>query len=214
MSNFFPHMLFGWIFIIPLFVFLLWASFIDVRTLTVPKKISIPMFFVGVLASIIRGGTLGSMGKAVFLFTPNGALLGAVDGLLIATAGSLLGFVLFFILWIFGTCGGGDVKLFAALGAWVGPVFIFLILNASILVVGAYVLWWGTMRLFQNPWSAIRAREADATKIRKRTREINFSVPVTVATAVVLGWFLRFELGLAQPKPVTPPGKAVPNEVA
>ncbi len=46
--------------------------------------------------------------------------MGALDGFLFALVGSLVGFAFFAILFALGTCGGGDVKLFTAIGAWLG----------------------------------------------------------------------------------------------
>src|SRR5438270_8400 len=66
-------------------------------------------------------------------------LSGALDGLLFALAGFGLGFALFFVLWVLGACGGGDVKLFAALGAWVGPALAVGVLAGTVVVLAAAV---------------------------------------------------------------------------
>jgi prepilin peptidase CpaA len=44
------------------------------------------------------------------------------SGLLLAAGGWLVGAALFFPFFALGGMGGGDVKLMAALGAWLGPV--------------------------------------------------------------------------------------------
>ena len=42
------------------------------------------------------------------------------DGILNGLGGFGLGFGLFFVLWIIGSAGGGDVKLMGALSVWLG----------------------------------------------------------------------------------------------
>ena len=50
------------------------------------------------------------------------ATSGGVVGLLIASSGWIVGLALFFLPYALGGMGGGDVKLLAALGAWLGPL--------------------------------------------------------------------------------------------
>ena len=59
-----------------------------------------------------------------------GAVIGVIFGGLSSLAGAALGFGIFIVLYIAGGMGAGDVKLFSAVGALVGPqalivVFIF-----------------------------------------------------------------------------------------
>jgi prepilin peptidase CpaA len=59
-----------------------------------------------------------------------GAVIGVILGGLSSLAGAALGFGIFFVLYVAGGMGAGDVKLFSAVGALVGPqqiivVFIF-----------------------------------------------------------------------------------------
>jgi len=50
-----------------------------------------------------------------------GAALNGTDGVLTASAGWGVGVAVFFIPFALGGLGAGDVKLMAALGAWLGP---------------------------------------------------------------------------------------------
>lgn len=47
--------------------------------------------------------------------------VGGVDGLVHAGGGWLVGVAVFFLPFALGGMGGGDIKLLAALGAWLGP---------------------------------------------------------------------------------------------
>ena len=67
-------------------------------------------------------------------------ILGGMHGAYLSISGCLLGFVLMFILHVFGAMGAGDVKLFAAIGAVTGaelilPTFIVVILTGGLLAV-------------------------------------------------------------------------------
>src|SRR5260370_4979096 len=66
------------------------------------------------------------------------AILGGFPGIAASLLGCLLGFVLMFMLHIFGAMGAGDVKLFAAIGAVTGahlilPTFLLVILIGGLL---------------------------------------------------------------------------------
>ena len=52
--------------------------------------------------------------------------------------GALLGFGLLIPFYILGGMGGGDVKLMAAVGAWLGPVVTTALILASCLAAGCY----------------------------------------------------------------------------
>jgi prepilin peptidase CpaA len=58
------------------------------------------------------------------------------DGLL----GSLLGFAVLLPFYVVGGMGGGDVKLMAAFGAWLGLPLTFVVFLASSLAAGVYAL--------------------------------------------------------------------------
>ncbi len=68
------------------------------------------------------------------------AIFGGFPGFAASMGGCALGFVLMFLLHIFGAMGAGDVKLFAAIGAVTGaqlvmPNFIVVILTGGLLAV-------------------------------------------------------------------------------
>ena len=68
------------------------------------------------------------------------AILGGLHGVVGSIAGCALGFVVMFMLHVFGAMGAGDVKLFAAIGAVTGahlvlPTFLIVILTGGVLAV-------------------------------------------------------------------------------
>ncbi|MNC54600.1 Type IV leader peptidase family protein [compost metagenome] len=58
------------------------------------------------------------------------------SGFLFALKGAGVGFGLMFLMHIFGAVGGGDVKLFAGIGAWTGVWLTLSIMMYSILAAG------------------------------------------------------------------------------
>src|SRR4051812_3196431 len=133
MSAFFPDPLFGWAFVAALFALLAVAAWNDLRALVIPKQLTLPALALGLLFNVARGAWLGADGHAAWVLGEGGPAAGALDGLLFALAGFAVAFGLFFLFWFLGVCGGGDVKLFAALGAWVGPRYVLYVLIVSIL---------------------------------------------------------------------------------
>lgn len=72
------------------------------------------------------------------------SILGGFQGTYTSIAGCALGFVLMFILHVFGAMGAGDVKLFAAIGAVIGvnlvvPTFVVVVVTGGVLAVFSVV---------------------------------------------------------------------------
>lgn len=70
------------------------------------------------------------------------------EGFLFSVEGLGLGLALFFPFYLLGAFGGGDVKLLAAVGSFVGPVEIISVASITVLVGGLYaaslmVTYWG-----------------------------------------------------------------------
>jgi prepilin peptidase CpaA len=67
-------------------------------------------------------------------------IFGGIAGLTASFMGCALGFVLMFMLHVFGAMGAGDVKLFAAIGAVTGaalvvPTFVVVVLTGGLLAL-------------------------------------------------------------------------------
>src|SRR5436309_15904199 len=135
MQTFFPDPIFGWVCYLILVALLAVASYFDQRYQLIPKKLTIGLLALGVVFNLVRGAWMGAAGHETWILAGGSVWLGMLDGLLFALAGFALGFALFFVLWILGACGGGDVKLFAAMAAWLGPQISVMVLLCTIVIV-------------------------------------------------------------------------------
>lgn len=89
------------------------ATVTDLRSRRIPNWLVVPFLIVGMAVSTVTGGWAG-LGRSVL-----GLLAGAVA----------LG-----LFYVVGGMGMGDVKLFAAIGAWIGPqqlVFAFVFMGLA-----------------------------------------------------------------------------------
>lgn len=107
-----------------LIALLVLSCYKDIKNNTIPNKYTIPSLVLGLLLMTLQGG-----------------FSGLKDSLL----GFLLGFGLFFIPFVFGLMGAGDLKLMAAIGALKGLAFTWnSIIYSGIaggLVVVVYVIY-------------------------------------------------------------------------
>jgi len=195
---FFPCALFAWIYLAVLLGILGIASYTDLGRMVVPKQVTLTGLALGVGFNVARGAFLGAKGQAAWMLAEGGPWLGGLDGLLFALAGFALGFAVFFAMWIIGVCGGGDVKLFAALGSWVGPYLAICVLAMTLLVVTAIVLVRQVVHLSRGQGIRIaRLPGRHGTvpaRAGKRQRALGFSLPLAIATALVLLWAFRVDL--------------------
>jgi prepilin peptidase CpaA len=76
------------------------ACVVDVRTRRIPNRLTFGAALGGFLLQLVTGG---------------------LDGALTSAGGWLTGALLFLPFFLLGGMGGGDAKLLAALGAWLGP---------------------------------------------------------------------------------------------
>lgn len=222
---FFPDPIFGWTFYAVLLGFLAVATYTDVRTLVIPKKLTLSMLGVGVIFSIVRGVWMGSVlqanesNLAVWLFARSPGL-GALDALLCSLAGFASALVVFFILWRLGVMKGGDVKLVAALGVWIKPEILLLVILGTIpvlLVLGTALV---IRKLFRRGVQktvfnvAGKALDDNLKKGRrgpKRRAEVllAYSLPVAVSAALLLAYVVVHD----QLHPIVPKAET-PNQQA
>jgi len=104
------------------------ATFTDLRSRRIPNWLVFPFMVAGVLVSPWRHDWQGiSQGFGW-------------HGLGQSLAGFSLGVLINIVPFFLGWTGGGDVKLFAAIGAWVGPVQIFWVVFFTAIAGGIMVL--------------------------------------------------------------------------
>jgi prepilin peptidase CpaA len=180
------------------------AAVLDLRTLRIPNWLSVATLALGLLYNVVSHARAAG--------TASGSpWLGALGGVWFAFQGFALGFALFLVLWLLGTCGGGDVKLVAALGAWLGVRLLLVVLLASVVLVVLFA----AVRLAGGRWArgpgrAVKAyprretppgeqaarRRQSGGQPRPPRRLVSYSLPLAVSTVGVLALKL-----MAGPKP-------------
>jgi prepilin peptidase CpaA len=165
----------------PMLVLLLWAAVQDVRTRRIRNWLTFSMAAAGLLASLLHRSPI----------VPSQAGLGL-----------LIGFAIPFVLFVLGALGGGDVKLLAGIGAWIGPVEIVEVFAAAAIVGLVIVLVQCTAQgklfaLLRN--SAVMAislvhvnqlgvdhAAATGQSCRSIDRPLPYAMPVFIATILVV----------------------------
>ena len=97
----------------PTLIVLAVATFTDLRSRRIPNWLVFPFLLAGIVVSPVRHDWQGNSHGFGW------------HGLGQCLAGLSLGLLINGIPFLMGWTGGGDVKLFAAIGAWVGPVQFF-----------------------------------------------------------------------------------------
>ena len=208
---FFPDVAFAWTFCAGLILLISVAAWTDTRRAKIPNRLCVTILVLGLLMNAVRAGWLASADKPLWIFDSGSVGLGILDGLFFAIAGFLVAFTAMFLIWIFGSCGGGDVKLLAAVGAWVGIGGFLYIWLASALILfiwmAARLVSGGiTPRRVKKTLSKIdagrRAHDRGESQIvRPGKLRVTFSLPLVIATTCVLLWVYSYELQLRKPKP-------------
>jgi len=105
----------------PTLIVLAVATFTDLRSRRIPNWLVLPFLAAGIVAS-------------TWLYGWHGAEQ--------SLAGMGLGMLLYGILFWMGGMGAGDVKLCAAIGAWIGPGQLMIALVMTAMAGGVMVLCW------------------------------------------------------------------------
>ena len=200
----FPSPVLAWITFALLMLGLSLASYIDSRTLQIPKAISIGLLFGGLFMSAVRGAWFGMHGQTVWLVANPGPFVGALDAVLLAVASGVLAFLAFLILWLLGVCGGGDVKLFTALSTWLTPVLSLVILALSFALVCMWLFLVLVYRIAKAPVNSSNQRNRTVTNPGSiRGTRVSYSLPLTISTAIVV--LVAWRGSLISTRPSNPP---------
>lgn len=216
-----PDLSFAWAFVLLLAGLMLAASWFDLRYMVIPKQVSLATLGLGLIANIIRGIWLASLGKQTWLIEePSHPLLGGLDGFLFSLAGFATAFSIFFLLWVLNVAGGGDVKQSAAVGAWVGPLWTIYLLVVTLIFVAIIAFSLICLRFInrgvrgmfpQQPQAKQNGGKGSKFKVAQG-RRVGWALPATLAVVLVMFWVLRVELGLQdQPGTETVPAKVGSN---
>jgi prepilin peptidase CpaA len=103
------------------------ATFTDLRTRRIPNWLVLPFLVLGIAVSCIMGGWHG-LQQSVFGFAAGAFVFG--------------------LLYAAGGMGMGDVKLFAGVGAWVGPSQLLVALLFTSIIGGIMALCWAVRGRF------------------------------------------------------------------
>lgn len=147
----------------------------DLRTRRIPNKLTVPAFCAGLVYQAVFHGWAG-LGDAGLAF--------------------LVAFGLFFILWVIGGGGGGDVKLMGALSVWLGfkLTLMVIVLSTVFVLVGTLSVMLRSvfrrgMQGTKNKFLATGrgAKAPPETPVQRQKRRIMaYAVPVALATWVIL----------------------------
>jgi len=123
------------------------------------------------------------------------AVGGGVHGLTSGLLGVGVGLACFAPFYLLRAMGAGDVKLLAAIGAFLGPLGCFYAALASLLVGGvgaiSYVLWRGALAFStyaRDGFGPATAAAFSSARIARRDR-LPFALPIAVG-GIVVGWYL------------------------
>jgi prepilin peptidase CpaA len=152
------------------------ATVTDLRTRRIPNWLVLPFLLAGITASTWLLGWQG-LGRSLMGFG--------------------LGLVLFGVMFFMGGMGAGDVKLAAAIGAWVGPKQLFLALVLTAIVGGIMALVWIVIgRLFPNLLQGTGDLEHEqAEAAAAAVNEASSGNPVPAAEAMVTGDLEQEQMG-------------------
>jgi prepilin peptidase CpaA len=161
------------------------AAITDVRSFKVYNALSLPLLASGVIYHGLAGG-MGAVGASLL--------------------GAFFGFCILLPMYLAGGMGAGDVKLLAAIGAWIGLPHTLLVFIAASLVAGAYafflILWYRkggeTLTNLKIIWYRIMALgrhlardervEAAVNLPDRRGRLIPFGAMIAVGLIATLLW--------------------------
>jgi prepilin peptidase CpaA len=163
------------------------AAVMDLWKFKVYNALTFPLFLTGVAYHLAAGG---------------------IDGLLASLSGALFGFAVLIVMYAMGGMGAGDVKLMAAVGAWLCMPLTFYVFLIGALASGAYavvlVLSSGSLReswielqlvlfrivAFGQYLGADGRLEAEMRRTDRRHRLVPFGAMLALGLAVVLLWCL------------------------
>ncbi len=149
----------------PCLIVLAVATTTDLGSRRIPNWLVLPFLAAGIVISPMRSDWSG-VGQGFWLRTDwAGLRQGFWHGLGQSLAGMTLGLLIVGLGFWKGGMGGGDVKLCAALGSWVGPVQLLWALFFTSIAGGLMVLCW---IVYRKAFRGLLLRAADLLSGRER----------------------------------------------
>jgi prepilin peptidase CpaA len=168
-----------WVSVFVLAGVLIAAAVCDLRQGKVFNRLTYPAILVGLALGVAQGAAAGQMR----------------DVLVNHVMGFGFGFGVLFIAYLLGGMGGGDVKLMAAVGAFVGwpgaldAVFYSFLVAAAVGVI--VVIWRGETRVvLRRLWLAVRILPLPTARMEEAVPTSTRLVPFGFAVCVGTLWFL------------------------
>jgi len=157
-------------------VLLVAALAADVRTMTIPNKLTMPALGAGILMHAVVDGP---------------------PGLRVATGGAAVGIGILLVVYLLRAVGAGDVKVFAALGAWLGPAVVSDLAIYSIMIAAVYGVVTGlTWRLgMQRIWKWAGWEQKEAVPMGSSRAAIGIGIRIPFMLAVCPGAAAAWLLG-------------------
>jgi prepilin peptidase CpaA len=133
-------------------------------------------------------------------------MVGGAAALGVSLLGALFGFGVLLFLYLLGGMGAGDVKLLAAVGAWLGLPHVVVVFLASSLAAGLYALvlivvyrtagdTWGNLKIVWFRLRVLGRRLAEEDRIEagifradRRGRLIPFGAMIALGLIATLVW--------------------------
>ncbi len=165
----------GWLLIAGVGLYTIVAAWTDLRSHRIPNVLTVPAALVGL---------------AYHTLAPQGF------GCFVSLAGLAVGLGLLFIPAALGGSGMGDVKLLAALGAWLGPklvlaAFVLSALSAALLAAAVLTYFACTRGVSKTQAKFLHAGQpVRKPGQRGPARVVPFAVPVALSTWAVLSWLV------------------------
>jgi prepilin peptidase CpaA len=162
-------------------LFMAACAVVDFRTKKIPNWLTVPAAILGLAYSVAAPLGIGPLWSLTGLF---------------------VGFSLLLMPWLLGGGGMGDVKMLAALGAWMGPLGVLTAFGLGAVIAAAGMILVLTGSMLCDGFSATRQRYVHASAAtasaapRKVRRVLPFAVPMAISTWLVLGWMLLKTYGV------------------
>lgn len=186
MSEIFASMSENWVYWV-VSIFAVVAAYIDGKELRVPNKLTFPMIIAGWIWSAYFYGYTGE---------------GWYIGLMWSLAGTAVGMLTLLPAYAIGGMGAGDVKMMAAIGAWVHCTMVFYafcvgtIVGAILAVIMIVAAGEGRKHFTQmfmilQEIKTVKAPEAlakIATQRKTKMRLLPYGIPMAIGTVLYFAW--------------------------